>query len=226
MYWSIWLSICQSTTVSFYIKKKYYNTFIRYVRKKWWKIKLFRLIGGHKWKWAGKLLCDSLPEGEYSSCVSRRNTSSTEDTKKKKKQNGKKNYTPNISERRERVEKVKREKGRIVRLMWGWGRGKTEQMSGWVGGSVTWVQAAGDPEKLWIHGILDVLTWPVEGVRMDWPPRTNWESKNKREGEMGWWRCGGKEGSKENINGQTETRMDFSSVSSEPNFTAAQEWIE
>lgn len=38
-------------------------------------------------------------------------------TQKKKKQNGKKNYTPNISERRERVEKVKREKGRIVRLM-------------------------------------------------------------------------------------------------------------
>ncbi len=37
------------------------------------------------------------------------------------------------SREREGVKKVKREKERIVRLMWGWRRGKTER-SGWVGG--------------------------------------------------------------------------------------------
>lgn len=111
--------------------------------------------------------------------------------------------------------------------MWGWRRAKAERRSGWVSGAATWVQAAGEREKVWIHGILDVLTWPVEGVRMDWPPRTKWESTNERERERwGWWRFGEEEGSKENINGLTEARMDFSSVSSEPNFTAVQEWIE
>lgn len=89
----------------------------------------------------------------------------------------------------------------------------------------------GEREKVWIHGILDILTWPVEGVRMDWSPRTHWGSSNAGEKEkervMGCWRFGEKEGSKENINDLTEARMDFSSVSSEPNFTAAQtvDWI-
>lgn len=110
--------------------------------------------------------------------------------------------------------------------MWGWRTAKTEWGSGWVSGGVTWVQVAGEGEKVWIHGILDVLTWPVEGVRMDWSPRTKWESTKGKEGEIGRWRFGEEEGSKENINGLTEARMDFSSVSSEPNFTAEQERIE
>lgn len=98
----------------------------------------------------------------------------------------KKNYAPNTSQWRERERGVgegeRGKKRRIARLMRGWERGKTERRSGWVGGygaAATWLQAAKAGEKVWIHGILDVLTWPVEGVRMDWSPRTNWESKNR-----------------------------------------------
>ena len=54
-----------------------------------------------------------------------------------------KNYMANITEWRERVEKVKSEGERIARLMCGWRRGKTERMSGWVGRADPWVQAAG-----------------------------------------------------------------------------------
>lgn len=135
-------------------------------------------------------------------------------------------HATHLTAEAERVEKVRRERERSVRLMWGWRKAKTERRIGWVREAVTWVQVAGEWEKVWIHGILDVLTWPVEGVRIDWPQRTNWESTIKREGEMRWWRFSEKDGSKENINGLTEARMDFSSVSSEPNFTAVQGWIE
>lgn len=49
-------------------------------------------------------------------------------------------YAANILQA-ERVEKVKEGRGRNVRLMQGWRRGKTES-------GVTWVQVTGEEEKL------------------------------------------------------------------------------
>lgn len=69
---------------------------------------------------------------------------------------------------------------------------------------------------------IEALTSPVEGVRMDWPLRTNWESTIQRERErvMRWWRFGEKIGNKENINDLTEAHMDFCSISTEPNYSS------
>lgn len=62
----------------------------------------------------------------------------------------------------------------------------------------------------------------ASGGREDGLVTTDQLRKHKCERVMGCWRFGEKEGSKENINDLTEARMDFSSVSLEPYFTAAQ----
>lgn len=87
------------------------------------------------------------------------------------------------------------------------------------------VQAAGEGKKVnpWDIGCPDLASGGREDGLATTDQLRKQEQERRKDEVMEVWR---KEGSKENINGQTETHIDFSSVSSEPNFTAAQEWIE
>lgn len=175
---------------------------------------LFRPSGGHKWKWAGELLRDPITWSSTCGWVFFKRLEG-----KQTMQKGTKRITRQTFHSGERQWRRWKEKRRGL-YAWCEVGGEEDRAVEWVACWGCYLGAGGwgvrESVNPWDIRCLDLAS----GGREDGLVTTDQLGKNKREGEMGWWRCGEKEESKENINGQTETHMDFSSVSLEPNFTA------